>query len=113
MRRSWVLFGLLLLVSSAWAVEQIELTTPDQATAGTPSYYISRYDMDSDAARVTIYLNSASGLRKTLVITGTDATTYIRAAKKRDFTSTSLDKWTFNQLKLRGYLDGTVTGTPD
>jgi len=93
--------------------EQLDLTTPDQANAGTPSYYISRADLDWDSARVTIYLNSAIGLRKTLVFSGTDATDYMRAANKRDFSTISLQKWTFNQLKLRGYLEGTVSGTPD
>ena len=113
MRRSWMVFALLLLFSTAWAGEQIDLTTPDQATAGTPSYYIARADLDWDGARVTIHLNSASGLKKTLTFTGADATTYMRAANKRDFTTTSLQKWTFNQLKLKGYIDGTVSGTPD
>ena len=93
--------------------EQFNLTTPDQASAGTPSYYIARADLDWDGSRVTIYLNSASGLRKTLVFTGTDAIAYMQAANKRDFSTISLQKWTFNQLKLRGYLEGTVSGTPD
>ncbi len=113
MRRTWMLLVLLLLISTAWAGEQIDLTTPDQATSGTPSYYIARLDLDWDGARVTIYLNSAGGLKKTLVFTGTDATAYMRAANKRDFSTTSMQRWTYNQLTTKGHLSGTVSGTPD
>ncbi len=113
MRRSWLLFALLLLFSTAWAGEQIDLTTPDQATAGTPLYRIARADLDKEGARVTFYLNSDVGLRKTITITGADATTYLNALNKRNATGTSNNTWTLNQLITKGYLAGTVSGTPD
>ena len=93
--------------------EQINLTTPDQSSVGTPSYYIAHLDLDWDGACVIISLNSTSGLRKTMTFTGTDAITYMKAANKRDFTTTSMQKWTLNQLISKGWLSGTLSGTPD
>lgn len=113
MRRWWALGLLLLFLAPAWAGEQVDLTSPDQASAGTPSYYIVRSDMDWEGVRVTIYLSSSSGLRKTITITGADATAYMKAANKRDSSVISLQKWTLNQLITKGYLSGTVSGTPD
>lgn len=113
MRRLWSLGIVLLLASVAFGGEQIDLTTPDQASAGTPSYYVSRLDLDWDGARVTVYLNSAAGFKKTLVFTGADAITYMKAVNKRDFTMTSMQKWTSNQLIGRGWLSGTISGSPD
>ena len=113
MRRSWVLLGLLVLLSTAWAGEPINLTTPEQATTGTPSYHIARLDLDWDGVRVTVYLNSPSGITKVLTFTGADATIYMRALNKRDSSVTSAQKWTLNKLNSKGWLSGTVSGTPD
>lgn len=93
--------------------ERIDLTTADQTSTGTLHYRIMRSDLDKESARVTFYLNSDGGFRKVLVFTGNDALTYIKAVNRRNATITSNEKWTLNQLVSKGYLAGTVSGTPD
>lgn len=93
--------------------EQINLTTPDQTSGGTPHYWINRADLDKEGARVVFYLGSTAGFKKTITITGADALTYINALNKRNATATSNERWTLNQLISKQYLSGTVSGTPD
>jgi hypothetical protein len=109
------LFGIILVftVSIVLAGEKIDLSTPDQTSAGTTSYYIARLDMDWDASRVVIYLNSSTGLTRTLTFEGANATNYMKALNKRHATVTSNQKWTLEQLVSKGFLTGTVSGVAD
>ena len=100
-------------VDPLFAGEQIDLTVPDQAITGTSRYYVARLDMDWDAVRVVIYLNSPSGIKKTLSFSGADAMNYMKALNKRNAATTSNLKWTLEQLISKGWLAGTVSGTPD
>ncbi len=113
MKRLWMFLPLLAIVSSAWAGEQIDLTVPDQATPGTPTYYIAAITMDRDAVRVDIRLGSSIGLMKTLTFTGAEAASYIRTANKKDFTTVSMQKWTLGLLIAKGWLAGTISGVPE
>jgi hypothetical protein len=113
MKRFWMVGLLVLLVGVAWAGEQVDLFVPDQASTGTPHYWIGAILMDREAGTVIIRLGSDSGLRKTITIWGADAMTYIRAANKRDSSSVSLEKWTLTQLINKGYIVGSITGSPD
>ncbi len=93
--------------------EQIILTTPDQASAGTSDYYIARQILDRDVLKVEIQLGSSVGLRRIFVFNGDDAKAYMDTLNKRNASTVSNNKWTLNQLVSKGYLKGTVSGTPD
>ena len=93
--------------------EQINLITPDQAVAGTSDYYIAGLIQDRDAVRVEIRLNSSGGYHRTFTFTGNDAKAYMSTLNQRNASIVSNDRWTLNQLKSKGYLSGTISGTPD
>ena len=93
--------------------EQINLTQPDQAVAGTSDYYIAGLILDRDAVRVEIRLNSSGGYHRTFTFTGDAAKTYMNTLNKRNASTVSNNEWTLKQLISKGYLSGTVIGMPD
>ena len=93
--------------------EQIDLTTPDQSTAGTPNYRISSLSLDWDAARIDIGLNSASGIRRAFSYSGAAATTLLKALNTANLSTTSLHKRILQRLKTDGHLAGSISGVPD
>lgn len=93
--------------------EQINLIAPEQASDGTTHYWINRSELDREGARVSFHLGSAKGFNKVITISGDDALAYLKALNKRNATVTSNEKWTLQQLVAKGYLSGTISGTPD
>ena len=93
--------------------EQIDLTSPDQAVAGTVQYYIAALLLDRDSARVEIRLNSPRGIQRAFTFTGNDALAFIKAMNKRNASIVSNEKWTLTKLITNGDLNGTVSGVPD
>ena len=113
MRRSWMVFALLFLFSTAWAGEQLVLTTPE-TTASVTTWSVDAMSLDRSAAHVSFRLLGSGGERKTVTVSGADATTYMKALNKRNATVRSNEKWTIEQLQTAGLLGaGSVTGTPD
>ena len=113
MRRIWIAFALLLLFSTAWAGEQLVLTTPE-TTASVTTWSIDAMSLDRSAAHVSFRLLGSGGERKTVTVSGADATTYMKALNKRNATVKSNEKWTIEQWQAAGLLGaGSVTGTAD
>ena len=112
-----ILSGLLFvaLAPTSFAVEQLDLTTPETFAAPSiiTSWRIDELHLYKAEAKVIIALVGTNGEKRTYTLTGLLATTYIKALNKRDATTTSNEKWTLNHLVTRGYLTGTVSGTPD
>lgn len=112
-----ILTGLLLWTggSVGVAVEQLDLTTPETfaAPSSITSWRIDEIHLYKAEAKVIIALVGTNGEKRTYTFTGSLATTYMNALNKRNATTTSNEKWTLNQLVTKGYLLGTVSGTPD
>jgi hypothetical protein len=114
MKRFWALLAAFsVFLSIAWAGEQVDLLSPDQASPGTLAYYVAEISMDRDAATVEIRLCSPIGLTRTFTFSGADALSYIRAMNRRDASTISNEKWTLQQLITKGYLSGSISGTPE
>jgi len=95
--------------------EQLDLTTPE--TFPTPAS-VTYWKCDgaylrASQALAVLYLLGTNGEERTFTFKGVEATTYIKALNKRDASVVSNNTWTLNQLKNKGYLDGTISGTPD
>ena len=112
-----ILSGVLLvaLAPTSFAVEQLDLTTPETfaAPSSITSWLIDELHLYKAEAKVIIALLGSNGEKRTYTFTGSLATTYITALNKRNATTASNEKWTLNQLVTKGYLTGTVSGTPD
>jgi hypothetical protein len=95
--------------------EQLDLTTPE--TFPTPSainsWRIVGLQWIKTPATVIVVLQGSNGETRTYTITNSDAATYIVALNKRNATTKSNEKWTLEQLVAKGYLAGTISGTPD
>ena len=101
--------------SAGFAVEQLDLTTPETFAAPTSitSWKIDGLTLMRSEAKVIIHLVGSTGEKRTYTFSGALATTYINALNTRNASTISNEKWTLNQLVTRGYLAGTVSGTPD
>ena len=112
-----ILTGLLLWTvgSVSFAVEELILTTPETfpATTSITSWKIDGLTLMRSEAKVIIHLVGSTGEKRTYNFSGALATTYINALNTRNASTISNEKWTLNQLVTRGYLAGTVRGTPD
>ena len=97
------------------AVEQLDLTTPETFSAPSSITYwrIDELHLYKSEAKVIIALIGTNGEKRTYTFTGSLATTYLVALNKRNATTTSNEKWTLNQLVTNGYLNGTVSGSPE
>jgi len=108
-----MVFALLLLFSTAWAGEQLVLTTPE-TTPSVTTWSIDETHLYRSAARASFRLLGSSGEQKAITISGADAITYMKALNKRNGNTKSNEKWTLEQLQAAGLLGaGSVTGTPD
>jgi len=97
------------------AVEQLDLTTPETFSAPSSITYwrIDELHLYRSDAKVIIGLVGTNGEKRTYTFTGSLATTYLNALNTRNATTTSNEKWTLNQLVTNGYLNGTVSGSPE
>ena len=112
-----ILAGLLLWTggSVGVAVEQLDLTAPESFVAppSITSWKIDELQVSRSSAKVIIGLLGSNGEKRTYNFSGALATTYINALNTRNASTISNEKWTLNQLVTRGYLAGTVSGTPN
>ena len=92
--------------------EQINLTKPDQAVAGTTNYWIAALRLDWDSVRVEIQLNSAGGLRRSVSYSGDVAKTMMAGLNTANLSAKSLHKRIFERLVADGHLAGSVSGLP-
>ena len=88
--------------------EQCDLTTPDQAQAGTAFYKVGSLTLDWENKRIKIVLVGDKGLRKSFGYEGTTAETMMIALSIK-----SLQKRILERLLTDGNLSGTISGTPD
>ena len=110
---AWVL--LVLLVSPAWSVEQLDLTTP-VTTPSVTSWTPDEVHLSWDARNITVIYRGSAGERKTCTWTGQDAADKMTALNKANLSAgNSLHKRLITQGQaLAGCLGaGTVSGSPD
>lgn len=106
--------------------ERIDLTTPDQATPGTPMYRVAAFYFDYDGGYFYGLLVGASGERRQEIYRdgqdelgnelgdgSTIATDRMRALNRANLSTTSLHRRFLEMLTNDGRLNGSISGTPD
>ena len=110
-RVRFLVLALLLVAAPAWAVESLDLTTPETKPSVT-SCEVARLVFDWRAARIEITLKCQTD-DKQFVYDGTTATDMMKALNKANLSTNSLHKRVMNQLVTDGKLAGSVVGSPD
>ena len=99
---------------SASAVEQIDLTVPDQAQIGTLTYNIARLVLDWEHGRIVIVLVGDNDERKQIVFGEADnARAMMRALNKANLSVMSLHRRIMEKLVNDGHIVGSISGVPD
>lgn len=94
-------------------VEQINLNYP-VIKENITHWKVSRPELDWDMARIEIHLSfQLTGEKKIVGYSGTEATNLMRIMNTKNFSTKSIHKTILEKLLNDGYLDGTISGTPD
>ena len=101
--------------------EQIDLTTPYNPGTEVDNFRVTALLLDWKGGKIVIslegYDSGWTGTTRTFVYADTDgdpvATNLMIALNKADLSTNSLHKRIINQLISDGYLDGSISGTPD
>ena len=101
----------LMLATSAVAVEQLDLTVPDQAKPGTTTYTIKELNLNWEQKVVVIVLLGANNEEKQVVYRNSAA--LIIALNKTDLSVKSLQRRIMERLIADGHIGGTISGSPD
>ena len=106
--------SLLVLSSSAFAVEDLTLTTPETKPT-IAKWRLDQLSINRSAPSVTtVFLEPTTGETRTCTETGSAATTLISNLNTANLTSNSLQKRAINRAQTTGCLGaGAITGTPD
>lgn len=103
-----------LLSVSAFAAEQVDLTTPDGVRAGTSVYTIKELNFDWFNKTVVIVLRGSGGENKEVVYDeNAGAVTMMRALNKANLSVKSLHRRVMEKLLADGHLAGSISGQPD
>jgi hypothetical protein len=93
--------------------EQLNLTTPI-VRPSTTGYKIDSIWLNWGNSTITITLfDPVTGDKPIFVYSGVPAKTMMVAMNKMDFSTISFQKRVLQQLLTDGYLNGTISGTPD
>ena len=104
----------LLLSAPVFSAEQIDLTDPDQAVAGTLTYKIIQLVLDMEQGRIVVRLVGSGGQRKEVVLgDAANARAMLKALNKADLSVKSLNRRIMEKLLADGHLEGSISGTPD
>ena len=96
------------------AAEQVDLTVPDQARAGTSTYSVAQLTLDWEHGRIVVRLVGDNGERKEVVFGDADnARAMMRALNTMDLSVVSLHRRIMVKLINDGYLAGIISGAPD
>lgn len=90
--------------------EQVNLTTPDFAVAGTSVYRIRKLCISVNPAPIIDIILFGDGFEKRIVIEGAEAGTLITQINTADFRTISFRRRLLQFLVDTGRLIGTVTG---
>lgn len=93
--------------------EQCDLTTPDQAQAGTIFYKVALLALDWENKRIKVVLVGGNGLRKSVSYEGATAEAMLIALNKANLSLKSLHKRILGRVVADGNLTGSISGTPD
>ncbi len=106
--------ALLVIATSASAVEQLTLTTPVTKTANT-GWRLDVFEINRSASTVRmVFLDPGTGETKDCTQTGPAAITLMKTLNTVNLTTNSLEKRAITNAQSTGCLGaGSVTGTPD
>lgn len=112
-----VFLTLVLSTASVVAVEQIDLTVPDQVKIGTTTYKLTELNFDWGRSRIVIVLVGANGERKEVVYAdgeeSTDTRDLMRVLNKANLSIKSLHRRVMERLIADGHIVGNISGVPD
>ena len=104
----------LFLTVSALAEERVDLTTVDQAQGGTVVYSVAQLVLDWERGRIVVRLVGDNNVRKEVVLGDAEnARSMMRSLNKANLSVKSLHRRIMEELITRGYLAGSISGTPD
>ncbi len=104
----------LFFASPASAEEQINLTAPDQAVAGTLTYKIIQLVLDMEHGRIVVRLIGSGGQRKEVLFGDADnARAMMKTLNTANLSNKSLHRRIMEKLISSGHLVGSISGTPN
>ena len=110
MKKILMVLSMLLFAVPCFAVEQVDLTTPETCT----NYRIANLFLDWDGQLITVSLRcTATGRVQTFTYSGTEARNMMIALNTANLSTNSLHRRIMDKLLADGKIAGTVTGTPD
>lgn len=105
-----VVLTVFLLAIPCFALEQVDLTTPETCT----NYRLANLFLDWDGQQIVVCLRcAATGKVLTFTYSGTEARNMMVVLNKANLTANSLHKRVLDKLIADGKIAGSVSGTVD